>query len=193
MAIAVSRWRGAARPDATFFSVRREVHDADLIQGGVITDNPTVVGILVAERRPRSVNYAVLQDKACAIKLRLRVKHGIRAKAAVGRRDINRSAKQLLASANVETVQTLKIVPVAIFAHCLHVDDPSGNDRSSRNADLPHNIAIHVIRRGLAKLKQHRLPENATVVSVTGIDTIVLRGNVDDIVRSLIWNRDAGN
>src|ERR1700730_2067542 len=91
-------------------------------------------------------------------------------------------------------MDALKVISGTVLRHRHQVDRPIGsmsavNYRRARYPNLRSNLAAETVVTGSFTRCQHRdLPELRSVISIQGVDAVVLGHNVKDIVNSLARN-----
>ena len=154
-------------------------------------------------RGPRRDDLAVDQQQAGALFVLLRIEnHGsvraARAGSGKGRLNGLRPAEHLGAERGVERVQPLKVGARRILRHGDDVDHairPARpvDDRRRGDPDLRCDLrATASVARGLAGAEERGAPEHGAGDGVHRVDTVVLRRNVQHVVRAVPGNRDRG-
>jgi len=113
--------------------------------------------------------------------------------------NIDRAIPLLRASRHVKRVEILVIGTQRVFRHADEengsvrsegaIDDGSGRDPNRRNDT---HAAIHFIGGRLPSGHQRDVPVQRSVVCVEGIDAVVLRGNVKNVVDALVGDGYVG-
>src|SRR5689334_8221505 len=113
--------------------------------------------------------------------------------------DVHRASELLGSGCEIKSMQTLEIIPRAVFAHRDHVDDPGRpglwiDDRSSCNSDFGHHLSATTrVGSRLARVQQRYMPVNCARIRIERVDTIVFGGSEYHVGRADTRHRKLRN
>ena len=194
----------AAHPDARAFTVGGDAEGHHLLESRcVIAQNPAVVRLVVSVGRESDVNHAVAQEQCRPLVLQKGMERQLSAlRSHTGPRHTclnhHRPAELLGAGSDIESMQPLHIVRIAtddFLGLGDHVQRVARriNHRGAGDADLGSDIATLARIVGGnggnagGRIDEAYVPQRiaAQSVGIEGIDAVMLRRHVDDIVEPL--------